>query len=167
MARFLSILAFGGCVLTLGAQQASSDFNDGLAAGRMAGAGAGGAAFGWTLGVGGVLGCCAGGCIPYKSTLSGCAYDLPPYVAIGYACVGGALGGGLAGAIVASGTPAPPPQLLFGKSQDYVAGFTQGYTEEAKKQRQSKALTGTVVGAGLAAVITTVMVLIIVSMGTS
>jgi len=49
--------------------------------------------------------------------------------------------------------PSPPPTRLLGRSPEYVASYTQAYRYAGKREQGSKALTGCLVGTGVAAVI--------------
>lgn len=60
--------------------------------------------------------------------------------------LGGCLGG-ILGVIVAYAVePAPSATRLLGKSPEYVAFYTEAYTEKAKKLQANSALGGCVVG---------------------
>lgn len=51
--------------------------------------------------------------------------------------------GGVIGVIIAYGVaPSPPATRLLGKSPEYVAFYTQAYTEKAKKLQTNSALGG-------------------------
>ena len=66
--------------------------------------------------------------------------------------VGGCLGG-VVGVIVAYAVePAPPATRLLGKSPEYVAFYTDAYTEKAKTLQANSALGGCIVN-GLATVV--------------
>ncbi len=57
-------------------------------------------------------------------------------------CLGGCLGGVIAIVIAYAVEPTPPATRLIGKSPEYVAFYTDAYTETAKKRQANSALNG-------------------------